>query len=69
MLQLKTEPAFYLFNVERNLFKISNKDTRTMSNNVVFVFAVYCYLLTNFTYCSGISIVDFEQVKTDWKVC
>ena len=26
-------------------------------------------LLTDFTHCSDVSIVDFEQVNTDWAIC
>ena len=35
------------------MFKINNKDT-------------YGYLWRYFTPCSSVSIVDFEQVDTDW---
>ena len=27
---------------------------------------LYCYLRTDSTYCSGVSIIDFEQVNVGW---
>ena len=41
-----------------NLFKVNNKDTRIIS--MVF-WCLYYYFKTNFTHCSGVSIVEFEQ--------
>ena len=35
------------------MFKVNNKDTRTTST-------------TDFTYCSSVSIADFEQVNASW---
>ena len=41
-----------------NLFKVNNKDTRTIS---MLFWCLYYYFKTNFTHCSGVSIVEFEQ--------
>ena len=49
-----------------NLFNVTNKDTRTMS--LMSFWCLYCKLWTYFIHCSGVSIVDFEQVNTRW-VC
>ena len=51
-----------LQNNESNLFKVNNKDTRTMS-----FWCLYCYLETDFTRCSVVAIVDFEQVNAAWE--
>ena len=45
-------------NIERNLFKVHNKNMRTTS---VFLVTLYDILY------SGVSIVDFEQVGVGWK--
>ena len=49
-----------------NLFKVNNKDTRMTS--LTSYWCLYCYLWTNFTQCSGVSTVDFEQVNANWDV-
>ena len=41
-----------------NLFKVNNKDTRIIS---MLFWCLYYYFKTNFTHCSGVSIVEFEQ--------
>ena len=46
-----------------DLFKVYNKHSRTTS---ISFWCLYCYLWTNFTYCSGISIVGFEQADAGW---
>ena len=40
------------------------KDTRMTS--LTSFCCLYCYFQTDFTYCSGVSIVDFEQVNAEW---
>ena len=30
------------------------------------LFCFYCYLLTYFIHCSGVLIVDFEQLILEW---
>ena len=40
----------------RNISKVNNRDTRTTS-----------LLLTYFTLCSGVPIVNFQQVNTGWE--
>ena len=46
--------------------KYCSKVTKT-PNDVSDVFlCLYCYCRTDFTYCSGVSIVDFEQLNVDW---
>ena len=47
-----------------NMFKVNNKDARKMSLKS---FWFPCYFWTDFTYCSGVSIVDFEQVNVSWE--
>ena len=47
----------------RNLFKISNKDTRMTT---VTSFWCFCQLSTDFTNWCHVSIVKFEQVNTRW---
>ena len=42
-----------------NLFKVINKDIRTTSTLRCFFFVNFEYIL----YCSGVSIVEFEQVN------
>ena len=59
--------AIYLFKVnsgnsKKNLFKVNNKDTRTTS----LFWCLYCLLWKDFSHCSGVSIVDFEQVSDGW---
>ena len=46
------------------MLKVSSKDTRTTPLGV----ALVSFLLTliNFTPCSVVSIVNFQQVNTDW---
>ena len=47
------------------LFKVNNKDTRTTS--MTSFSCLYSWLWVDFTNCSGISVVDFEQISTGWK--
>ena len=50
----------------RNLFKVNNKDTRTVSlTTILYCLVVLVSLLTlnRFLYCSGVSIVEFEWSK------
>ena len=49
-----------------NLFNVTKKDTRMTS--LMSFWCLYCKLWTDFIHCSGVSIVDFEQVNTRW-VC
>ena len=42
------------------MFKVNNKDTRTTP--LVSLRCLYCELLTYFTPCSSVSIVNFEYV-------
>ena len=44
-----------------NMFKVNNKNTRTMS--LTSFWWIYCYLWTYFITFSSASIVDFEQVN------
>ena len=46
------------------MFKVNNKNTRTMSLMPFGCF--YCWLWTCFTLFSSASIVDFEQVNVSW---
>ena len=46
------------------MFKVNNKNTRTMSMTSFWCF--YCYLWTYFTPFSSASIVNFEQVNVSW---
>ena len=48
------------------LFKVNNKDTRTTS--MTSFWCLYRQLWKDFTYSSGVSIVDFEQVKAGWDI-
>ena len=47
-----------------NLFKVNNKDIRTTS--LTSFWRLYSDLWTDFTYCSGVSFIDFEQVKVGY---
>ena len=47
-----------------NLFKVTNKNTRTMS--LISFCCCYCQLWVNLTHRSGVPIFDFEQVHTGW---
>ena len=49
-----------------NLFKAINKDTRMIL--LTSFWFLYCYIWTDFTNCSRVSIVDFEQVNVGWVV-
>ena len=42
--------------------KVNNKDIRTTS--MTSFWCLYCYLLTDFTHCSSVSIADFGQLNT-----
>ena len=33
---------------------------------LLFIVLIYCYLQTDFPYCSGVSICDSEKVNTSW---
>ena len=46
------------------MLKVNNKDTRTTST--ASFWCLYCYLSTYFTSCSSDSIVNFENVSTNW---
>ena len=48
-----------------NMFKVNNKETRTMS--MTSFWFLYCLLWIYFTHCSSVSIVDFEQVNVGWE--
>ena len=43
---------------------VPNKDTRFMS--MLSFRCLYCELWPDFAHCSGLSIVDFEQVSAGW---
>ena len=52
------------------LFKVNNRNTRTMCEisakltvKTPSFWCLYCWLWTNFTYCSGVSIVEFVQLN------
>ena len=53
-----------------NMFKVNYKDTRTTS--LALFWCLYCSFWTDFTHCSAVSIVEFEQInaskteKTKW---
>ena len=49
-----------------NLFTVNNKDTGRTS--MASFWCLNCYLWTDFTHCSGVSIVDLEQVNAAWVV-
>ena len=68
-LELDMNPTnICLFKVNKNkvwnVFKVNNKDTRTTS---VMLFYLYCFLWTYFTFFSSVSIVDFELVNICWE--
>ena len=44
------------------MFKVNNKDTRTMPGVVQ-----VSLLLTYFTLCSSVPIINFDQVNVDWE--
>ena len=46
------------------MFKVNNKDARTAP--LTSFWCLYCHLLTNFTPCSSVSIVNFKHVITVW---
>ena len=58
-------------------FKVNNENTTVISkmgsqdiikakeHAMMLLWCLYCYVLTDFTHCSEVSIVDFEQVNTD----
>ena len=48
-----------------NQFKENNKDVRATSNEAALVSLLLIW--TYFTHCSGVSIVDFEQVSAGWE--
>ena len=45
-------------------YRVNNKNTRTTS--MTSFWCLDCYLKTDFTHCSGVSIDDFEQVNFEW---
>ena len=57
---VQSQPWKHQNNVSK-LFKVDTKDTRMTS-----FWCLYYYLWTDFTHCSGDSIVDFEQANADW---
>ena len=49
-----------------NLFKGGTR-TRTQNNNTNVVLLFFIFNFEQISYCFGVSIVDFEQVNTDWE--
>ena len=50
------------------MFKVNNRNTRTMCEicSKLTVLYLYCKLCTYFTHYSRVSIANFEQVNADW---
>ena len=48
------------------MFKVNNNDTRTTPGIVPVSLLLTLNIFHNFTYCSSLSIVYFEQVSVDW---
>ena len=46
------------------MFKVNNKDIR--KTPLAPFWCLYCELWTDFTRCSSVSIVNYEQVNADW---
>ena len=46
------------------LFKVNNRNTRTMCG----IYSKLTIKTTDFAHCSGVSIVDFEQVNANTKI-
>ena len=46
------------------MFKVNNTDTR--KTPLAPFWCLYCELWTDFTRCSSVSIVNFEQVNASW---
>ena len=46
------------------MFKVNNTDTR--KTPLAPFWCLYCELWTDFTRCSSVSIVNFEQVNAGW---
>ena len=49
------------------MFKVGDKDTRTMSIDIVLI-SLFLTLSRLHTPCSSIFITDFEQVNAHWNV-
>ena len=47
-----------------NMFKVSNKDTKTTSVSMTSFWCLYFQLCADFIYCFTVSVFDFEQVNT-----
>lgn len=47
------------------MFRLNNKDSRTTSLTSFWCF--YCHIWTDLTYCSGLLIIEFEQVNAGWE--
>ena len=48
------------------MFKVNNNDTRTTPGIVLVSLLLTLNIFHNFTYCSSLSIVYFEQASVDW---
>ena len=51
--------SYWNYPAEFYLFKVSNRNS---------VFCLHCKLSINLTYCSGVSIADFQQVNASWVI-
>ena len=49
-----------------HLFKVSNRNARTVGEVIEVVLLSLLLLWTDFIHCSGVFIVDFEQVHAGW---
>ena len=70
-----TTQGFLLVSVDISLLKVNNEIKRTICLKCVHKLAIkdtrttrMMVTLTDFTHCSGVSIVDFEQVNTGWNL-
>ena len=45
----------------------SHEAIKTKEHVLTLLSCLYCYGLTNFTHCSDVFIVEFEQVNTELK--
>ena len=50
----------------KTLIKVDKKDTRTTL--MASLWCLFCWLWTDFTHCSGVSIVDFQQASAGWDI-
>ena len=48
-------------------FTCSKSTIETQEQCAASFLCLYFYLWTHFTHCSGVSIVNFEQVNADWE--